>query len=70
MITKPALSTQGEYPLWRQYPGALSFETLGEVATEGYNPTLGTSVAVILSIGLGTLIAAVVHQRFLFIERR
>ena len=42
---------------WALVPGALSFETLGEaVAGEGDVDTLGTAVAAIFSIALGTLI--------------
>lgn len=42
---------------WALVPGALSFETLGEaVAGEGNVLTLGTAVAAIFSIALGTLI--------------
>jgi uncharacterized membrane protein YjjB (DUF3815 family) len=42
---------------WALVPGALSFETLGEaVAGEGDVMTLGTTVAAIFSIALGTLI--------------
>ena len=42
---------------WALVPGALSFETLGEAAHgEGDVTTLGTTVAAIFSIALGTLI--------------
>ncbi|MBJ7339758.1 threonine/serine exporter family protein [Mycolicibacterium sp.] len=42
---------------WALVPGALSFESLGEaVAGEGDIDTLGTAVAAIFSIALGTLI--------------
>ncbi|BDX32264.1 hypothetical protein TUM20985_28110 [Mycobacterium antarcticum] len=42
---------------WALVPGALSFKTLGEaVAGEGDIYTLGTAVAAIFSIALGTLI--------------
>jgi uncharacterized membrane protein YjjP (DUF1212 family) len=42
---------------WALVPGALSFETLGEAATgEGDIVTLGSTVAAIFSIALGTVI--------------
>lgn len=42
---------------WAMVPGALSFETLGEaVAGEGDVMTLGSTVAAIFSIALGTLV--------------
>ena len=42
---------------WALVPGALSFESLGEAAAgEGDITTLGTTVAAIFSIALGTLI--------------
>ncbi|GLP75546.1 hypothetical protein TUM20983_26560 [Mycobacterium antarcticum] len=42
---------------WALVPGALSFETLGEaVAGEGDITTLGTTVAAVFSIALGTLV--------------
>jgi hypothetical protein len=40
---------------WALVPGALSFESLGEIAG-GDITTLGTAVAAIFSIALGTLI--------------
>jgi uncharacterized membrane protein YjjB (DUF3815 family) len=43
---------------WALVPGALSFESLGEAAAGGYGDiaTLGTAVAAIFSIALGTLV--------------
>lgn len=43
---------------WALVPGALSFESLGEAAGGGYSDiaTLGTAVAAIFSIALGTLV--------------
>jgi uncharacterized membrane protein YjjB (DUF3815 family) len=43
---------------WALVPGALSFESLGEVAGDDYSgiTTLGTACAAIFSIALGTLI--------------
>jgi uncharacterized membrane protein YjjP (DUF1212 family) len=47
---------------WALVPGALSFESLGEAAAgEGDITTLGTTVAAIFSIALGTLIGFSVY---------
>ncbi|BBY28072.1 threonine/serine exporter family protein [Mycolicibacterium sediminis] len=55
--TSPPADVMMLAAFWALVPGALSFETLGEaVAGEGDVLTLGTAVAAIFSIALGTLI--------------
>ena len=50
---------------WALVPGALSFESLGDAAAgEGDITTLGTAVAAIFSIALGTLIGWSVLETF------
>ncbi|KAA0099648.1 hypothetical protein CIW49_08625 [Mycolicibacterium sp. P1-18] len=55
--TSPSAIVMMLAAFWALVPGALSFETLGEAAAgEGDVLTLGTAVAAIFSIALGTLV--------------